>query len=253
MMTVVSEDMKELTQPAGASARRPFFRVLVLSLFLAVIAMGVVGMSGRSLHAAETTAQDPEGAKAFMADLADRAMKIWQDPTRTQLEREKGFRDLLYEGFDVQFLARISLGRFVRQMSRDQFAEYMRLFPDYIVNKFTNRIGEYTNQKIEIGEVVPAGRRDVYVRTTLLRPGTEPLAADWRVRKTKDGFRIVDVKVEGISMVISQRDEFAALIEKSGIDGLLAELRKGAAELAEKDAALAAERAARADGKGSAQ
>ncbi len=229
------------------SGRRILLLVFALAAMAGFLAMGRVPAS-----ATETAAQDPDGARAFIADLADRAMKIWRDPTLTQLEREKGFRDLLYEGFDVNFLARISLGRFVRQMTREQFAEYMRLFPDYIVNKFANRIGEYTNQTIEIGEVVPAGRRDVYVRTTLLRPGAEPLAADWRVRKTKDGFRIVDVKVEGISMVISQRDEFAALIEKSGIDGLLAELRKGAAELAEKDAALAAERAARAEGKGSA-
>ncbi len=236
-----------VVKSAGEAVGRRILYILACMLFLSVLGLGV-----RPASAAETMAPDPEGAKAFIADLADRAMKIWRDPTLTQLEREKGFRDLLYEGFDVNFLARISLGRFVRQMTRDQFGEYMRLFPDYIVNKFANRIGEYTNQTIEVGEVVPAGRSDVYVRTSLLRPGTEPLAADWRVRKTKDGFRIVDVKVEGISMVISQRDEFAALIEKSGIDGLLAELRKGAAELAEKNAALAAERASRDNSKGSA-
>ncbi len=236
-----------IVSTTGGVGRGFVFRFLACLLFL-----GVFGAGMRPTLAAETTTQDPEGAKAFISDLAERAMAIWRDPTLTQLEREKGFRDLLYEGFDVHFLARISLGRFVRQMTRDQFGEYMRLFPDYIVNKFANRIGEYANQTIRVGEVVPAGRRDVYVRTTLLRPGAEPLAADWRVRKTKDGFRIVDVKVEGISMVISQRDEFAALIEKSGIDGLLAELRKGAAELAEKNAALEAERAARANSKGSA-
>lgn len=219
--------------PVGGR-RLALFAALVLLLVPSAIARGQ-----------ESAAQDPEGAKAFITDLADRAMAIWRDPTRTQLEREKGFRDLLFEGFDVEFLAKISLGRFVRQMTREQYDEYMRLFPDYVVNKFANRIGEYSNQTIEIGEAVPAGTRDVFIRTTLVRPGAEPLAADWRVRKTKDGFRIVDVKVEGISMVISQRDEFAALIEKSGIEGLLAELRKGAAELAAKDAALAAERAAR--------
>ncbi len=230
---------------AAGAVEGIILRILAGMLFLSVFGLGM-----RPAFATETTAQDPEGAQAFISDLADQAMKIWRDPTLTQLEREKGFRDLLYAGFDVNFLARISLGRFVRQMTRDQFREYMRLFPDYIVNKFANRIGEYTNQTIEIGEVVPAGRRDVYVRTTLQRPGAEPVAADWRVRKTKDGFRIVDVKVEGISMVISQRDEFASLIEKSGIEGLLAELRKGAAELAEKNAALEAERAARGSGNG---
>ncbi|GIX17581.1 MAG: toluene tolerance protein [Rhodothalassiaceae bacterium] len=216
-----------------------------LILLTAMLLLGAVSGVAR---AQESAAQDPEGAKAFITDLADRAMAIWRDPTRTQLEREKGFRDLLFEGFDVDFLAKISLGRFARQMTREQYDEYMRLFPDYVVNKFANRIGEYSNQTIEIGEAVPAGTRDVFVRTTLVRPGAEPLAADWRVRKTKDGFRIVDVKVEGISMVISQRDEFAALIEKSGIEGLLEELRKGAAELAAKDAALEAERAARDKG-----
>ncbi len=224
------------------------FAFSVLALLLAFALLPVAGSAGAAAQddAPLPAAKDPEGAKAFIAQLSEEAMAVWRDPTLSEAEREKKFRELLYEGFDVRFLARLSLGRHARTMKRDQLREYMKLFPDYIVNKFSKRIGEYTDQKIRILDTAPAGTRDIFVRTELVRPGGEPIAADWRVRRRKDGLRIVDVKVEGISMAITQRDEFSSLIEKSGIEGLLAELRAGAAEVARADARAAADSAARA-------
>ncbi len=235
-------------RPAPTAARSA---VLALPTRLIMLLLFILLASAGSTWAAESdtpppAAQDPEGAKAFITQLSDEAMAVWRDPTLTEAEREKKFRDLLYEGFDVRFLARLSLGRHAREMKREQFREYMKLFPDYIVNKFSKRIGDYTNQKIRILDTAPAGTRDIFVRTELVRPGGDPIAADWRVRRKKEGFRIVDVKVEGISMAITQRDEFSSLIEKSGIDGLLADLRKGAAEVALADAQAASDTAAKA-------
>lgn len=219
---------------------------LLAAFFLQAYLLAVApGRAAAQDNAPLTAAQDPDGAKVFIQQLSDEAMDVWRDPTLTEAEREKKFRDLLYEGFDVNFLARLSLGRHAREMKREQLREYMKLFPDYIVNKFSKRIGDYTNQQVRILDTAPAGTRDLFVRTELVRPGADPIAADWRVRRKKNGFRIVDVKVEGISMAITQRDEFSSLIEQSGIDGLLAELRKGAAEVELADAKAAADTAAK--------
>ena len=74
----------------------------------------------------------------------------------------------------------------------------------------------------------PAGKRDIYVRSQILRPDGPPLAADWRVRKIEEEFKVIDLKIEGISMVITQRDEFMAKIASSGLDELIADLRRRA-------------------------
>ena len=71
----------------------------------------------------------------------------------------------------------------------------------------------------------PAGKKDIVVRTRIDRPSGPPIKADWRVRTTENRYRIIDIMVEGISMVLTQRSEFGALIKRKGMNGLLAVLR----------------------------
>ncbi len=205
-----------------ATSRRP-----LLGFLLAFSLLLPVALASSAPARAQEAAQDTEGAQAFIQKLSDEAMAIWRDPTITFAEREQKFRDILQRDFAIDFLGQLVLGHYVRTATPEQLKEYYELFPVYIVDKFARRLGDYNNQQIVIGDTAPAGRRDVFVRTTLVRPGGEPIAADWRVRKMKDGFKIVDVKVEGISMAITQRDEFASIIARDGFDGLLKVLREG--------------------------
>ena len=218
-----------------ATDGRPWLRFLLALGLLLPIALAV-STPARTQEAA----QDPEGAKAFIQKLSDEALEIWRDPTITFKEREQKFRDILQRDFAIDFLARLVLGRHLRTATPEQLKEYFKLFPVYIVDKFARRLGDYNNQQIVVGNTAPAGRRDIFVRTTLVRPGGEPIAADWRVRKMKDGFKIIDVKVEGISMAITQRDEFASIIAKDGFDGLLKVLREGGDSTSGTSAASAA-------------
>ncbi len=205
-----------------ATGRRPWLRFLLALGLLLPIALTM-----SAPVRAQEAAQDPEGAKAFIQKLSDEALAVWRDPTITFEERERKFRDMLKRDFAIDFLARLVLGRHLRTATPEQLKTYFELFPVYIVDKFARRLGDYNNQRIVVGDTAPAGRRDIFVRTTLVRPGGEPIAADWRVRRMKDGFKIIDVKVEGISMAITQRDEFASIIARDGFDGLLRVLREG--------------------------
>lgn len=170
----------------------------------------------------------PAAAEAFIVDLSERGVAIWRDSTITQDEREEKFRDLLHEGFAVDYIARLVLGRHARSATREQLSEYMRLFPSYTVNSFANRMGDYGNERVELNGTIAAGERDIFVRTRLVRPGGEPVSADWRLRDFEGTLKIVDVKVEGVSMAITQREEFSSIVGKSGIEGLLAEIRSKA-------------------------
>ncbi|GAB4572548.1 MAG: ABC transporter substrate-binding protein [Rhodothalassiaceae bacterium] len=176
------------------------------------------------------TAADPDEARAFIEKLSDDAVAVWANMKLTEAEREAEFRRLLHEGFDVDFISKLVLGRHMRTASREQLLTYRELFPAYIVNSFARRLGDYSNEKLEVLDTAPAGSSDVFVRTRIVRPGGEPIAADWRVRKVNDIYRIVDIKVEGISLAVTQRDEFSSIIDRQGFDGLLDVLRKGATD-----------------------
>lgn len=203
----------------------------------AMAAIALVGLAASQPASAQMDAggdpaiEQPDRAQTFISDLADRAIEVWKDPTITEKEREKAFRDLLYDAFAVDFISQLVLGRHYRTASDEQLATYKDLFPEYIIRSFTGRLGSYNNQQIDIKGTAPAGTRDVFVRSEIVSPNSqgEPIHADWRVRNLDSLFKIVDVKVEGVSMAITKREEFSSIIAKDGFDGLFEELRTGTA------------------------
>ena len=62
------------------------------------------------------------------------------------------------------------------------------------------------------------------MQSRVLPPGSQPLRVDWRLRDRPEGPVVIDLIIEGISLLVTQRSEFAAVLERAGVDGLLAEL-----------------------------
>ena len=176
--------------------------------------------------ATTTAAEDPIGAEAFIDQLANDALNILNDMALTRDERDQAFRDLLKRGFALNYVSRLVLGRHRRTASRKQLAEYERVFPEYILKIYSGRLSRYGDEEFVVDGTVPAGKRDIYVRSKIIRPDGPPLAADWRVRMIDEEFKVIDLKIEGISMVITQRDEFLAKIASSGLDSLITDLKR---------------------------
>jgi phospholipid transport system substrate-binding protein len=176
---------------------------------------------------AQVNQEQMDGARDFIAQLADDALVVLNDEKLTQVERDDAFRDLLRSGFDLIYVSKLVLGRHRRTFNQTQMAEYNNLFPDYVLSIYASRLTEVGDEEFIVSNAIPAGRRDIYVHSKVTRPGNgAPVIADWRVRPQDVGYKIVDLKIEGISQVITQRDEFGSIINKRGIEGLLEKLRK---------------------------
>ncbi len=186
---------------------------------------------------AEATSADLAAAREFISKLADDTFEVLNDTRLTQDERDAAFRALLHEGFDLEYVSRLVLGRFLQQASREQMADYQAVFPEFVINVYARRLTEFGDEVFRVTGAVPAGKRgDMYVQSQLIRSnGAPPVAADWRVRRQDDGFKIIDLKVEGISMVVTQRDEFMARIDREGMDQLIRDLQRGTIATASAD------------------
>ncbi len=168
----------------------------------------------------------PSGAASrFIRGLGDETVATLSAPGFDQEARAARFRGLVRQGFDLAFIGRFALGRHWRQATAAQRAEYSRLFGDYLLKTYTARFGGYAGQTMAVVSERPAGTKDVVVSTLINHPYGPPIAADWRVRTTGGRYRIIDLVVEGVSMVVTQRSEFAAVIQRHGLRGLLDELR----------------------------
>lgn len=198
--------------------------MLTRRLFVACAALlAVSSWAGRSVFA-----QADAGAGAFIQSLGNEAIATFSDKSVPRDQAVQKFRTLLYRGFDVPYIGRFVLGRFWNQATPPQQEEYQKLFEKMIVSTYADRFIEYSGETFKITGSRPEGDTDAVVTTQIVRPNGPPVNVDWRVRKRDSGFKIIDVIVEGVSMSVTQRSEFASVISSSGgqIEGLLRAMRQ---------------------------
>jgi phospholipid transport system substrate-binding protein len=171
-----------------------------------------------------------QGAALFVKALSERAIATMSDSALLPEQRTLVLRSLLVQGFDVDAIGRLVLGRHWRRATASQQAEYRRLFESFIVSVYTSRFSKYSGETFTITSAL-LGRPNIVIVKSLIhrpRPGMPPVAIDWLVSVSADGYRVIDVVVSGVSMAITQRSEFASIIRGSGgnIEGLLDALRE---------------------------
>jgi phospholipid transport system substrate-binding protein len=158
---------------------------------------------------------NPADAAAFMNQLWNRAVEVLNNKADPAV-REARFRQLFHEDFDCPGIARFVLGRYWRNASEEQQQEFVKLFEDYVVFVYTARLANFGGETFKIR----GSRSDgdgVIVSTDVISPGSaSPLRLDWRLVTDNGGYKINDVIVEGVSMMVTQRSEFASVVQRNG-------------------------------------
>ena len=174
---------------------------------------------------------DPRGAIQFIENLALETQTIWSDSKFSAQERSDAFRGLFEQATDINILARGMLGRHYRTINTEQKRAYMAAMRDYIVAEFDRRMEQIGFKSLEIVGTAPASgkRGHLFVKTQIMRDEGEPIFVDWRVRKKNGKFQIINMDFEGINLMITNRDVFAAKVKKNGVDGLITWLKAQAA------------------------
>jgi len=167
----------------------------------------------------------PEVAASFVSELGTATLQVLQSTDGSLTDRETKVRDILRNNFALDQIGRFVLGRTWKQATEAQQAEYLALFSEYVLATYAKRLGGYSGETFQIVKAEPVGKQDAIVFTRIDRPSGPPLNAGWRVRQFGDRLQILDVVVEGVSMVTAQRSEFASVIQSQGLDGLIQMLR----------------------------
>lgn len=189
--------------------------VAAAALILVLAALGPI--------APAAAAADPT---AMINDLGNEALEVLGKNVPPG-EREARFRQLFHQDFDVPGIARFVLGRYWRTATPAEQQEFVGLFSEYIALAYSNRLAEYSGETLKVlGSRAEADGS--LVQSEIVRPnGAPPAKVDWRLSRTDGGYKISDVIVEGISMAVTQRSEFASVIQRNGgqVQGLIRVLR----------------------------
>jgi phospholipid transport system substrate-binding protein len=188
-------------------------------------------LAGRLAGAAAASAA-ANGAEALIDGLTKQAVRILRTTEAHSRERQAGLRAILERGFDLPYLAQLAVGRSWRDLADGERQEFTRIFTRWALATQSARLGRYAGEDITVEGSQAAGRGDTMVATQI-RGGKlpQPIQVDWRVREEGGVWRVIDVVVEGVSMVVTYRGEFQAIVDRGGVEALKAELAAQAGRL----------------------
>ena len=138
--------------------------------------------------------------------------------------------------FDFQAMTRLAVGKAWREANPDQQKRLENGFRGLLVNTYTTALGQNTaaDAAVEVKPVqVKSDQDEVTVKTVARQSGKQPVAIDYRMVRTTNGWKVYDVIVENLSLVTNYRGSFAAEIGRSGIDGLIKTIEAKNQKLAE--------------------
>lgn len=169
-----------------------------------------------------------DNAVALVTQFGDKTLQIVKDPLIGASDRERRFHVLLDEYFDIPAIARFVLGRSWRGASEDERQEFTMAFQDHMVRSYVRRFSDYGGERFRVMPARQEGDNGTIVPAEILRPDAKPpVTLDWKVQGAPTNLRIRDVSISGVSMAITYRDEFAAIVPRTDghVAALIAALR----------------------------
>lgn len=177
------------------------------------------------LAAAPALAATAQDAAAMVKGLEREAIAL-ASPSLSMSQKEQRFRAMLHRSFDMPAVEQFVLGRNLQSATPQQRQAFSRLFEDVTTRTWARRFNDYQGERLDVTNVraAPGGFE---VDSLIQRPRGEPTQVQWRLQDGRGGLRVVDIIVNGVSMAITYRQEYASVIRNTGgIDGLLGSMQQ---------------------------
>ena len=201
-----------MTSPITKKNSRLSLVVLLLAL---ILPLGVV--SAEPLAAPQVVIQD----------ISDRLQDAIKDGKQSMPHIYALANDIVVPHVDFRRVSSLALGKHWKRAKSAQQREFMREFKRLLVRTYAAAFYVTKEWKIRHVSVRQGkGKRDVLVRTKVLRPGAKPMTVDYRMYQSGGGgWKIYNLKVEGVSLVTNYRTSFQREIRNGGLDGLIKSMK----------------------------
>jgi phospholipid transport system substrate-binding protein len=150
---------------------------------------------------------------AFINQLGTQAIQVLgpKTPAPARLQR---FRELFASDFDLPGIAQFVLGRYWRVATPEQQQQFMGLLQEYLAQAYSGRLAEYAGEPFHALSARADGDQTI-VNSEIIRNDGGKIRVDWYL-VNRGGWKISDAYVAGVSMRVTQRDEFGSVIQQGG-------------------------------------
>ena len=181
----------------------------ILNILVILIALNPITAWGASFSDEEE----------FVTSFANEAIMILSNDQINTEEKNDQFTNLVMSAIDLNLISQFVLSKSWKSATNNQKERYISAFKTYFINSYANKLDQYSGEKIIVNGSEEAGKY-VIVDTNIIREGTDTLKINlkWRLLNKNDDIRIIDLNIEGISLVIAQREEFQSYLANNDGD-----------------------------------
>jgi phospholipid transport system substrate-binding protein len=178
---------------------------------IALLAAGMLMVGGVGAKADDKSVQD------FVNTLSNTTLQQLSGQ-QSDAERIAKLRPILDKYFDMPAISKYVLGGYWRKATPEQQKEFIAAFTDYVSVSYGKRFGQYSGQKMDIKRVHDDGDGHATAFTIVQVSGEDPARVDWIIDTVDNSFHVLDLRVEGLSLSDTHRQEFASVIQNNGGD-----------------------------------
>lgn len=194
--------------------------VMIKRIATALMALLLVGAVAPATAAGDPTAVVRDTAERVLHSLRTDRARYQDDQALFQLVRE-----VVFPRIDRERTAQWVLGANWRTATPAQREQFIHEFSDLLLRTYGTALRQYDSEKLAyLPTQAPAGADRVTVRTEIIRPDGPKVSVDYLLTNRSGEWKVYDIIIENVSMVVTYRSEYAAIIKRDGMDGLLKQL-----------------------------
>ncbi len=172
-------------------------------------------------------ADKQEERLALAREMANMTLTMISDPSKKQGDRMESLKRGFATVVDTQWIAKFVIGAAWRGATEEQRAEYAELYRDFLVQTYVSTYATGDDQKvvdIKVVDVKDQANDNFLTRTEVKLSNAKKMSVEYLAKPDGDGYKIIDVVIEGVSLLSTHRSEFSQVASKGGVTGVIQKL-----------------------------
>lgn len=194
----------------------------IVILFLAVL---------QPVSAGNAYAANAEEARQFVDAVGKKVVTIVNSGAA---DKQSQLTQMFTENVDMDWMGKFVLGAAWNQATEDQRNRYLQAYRQYLLARYTANFADYAGSQYTITGAKPFSEGQFIVSMSVNAPKAEDteVQAGYRVRTAENGqFKIIDIIIEGVSLLTTERSEFTSVVQKQSVDKLIEQLQSKASNV----------------------
>jgi phospholipid transport system substrate-binding protein len=171
-------------------------------------------LCGMLLLSSPVAAQIGSSCDGFADTMTKSVISIFHDTSQSEQQKRQALSGLFQEAVDTDWIGKFVLGRFWKNATDEEKRQYLEKYRAYLTRNYVSKFDDDTGlsvDDIKLTSITPSGSNQFEAKSLIKRKGEEDVHADYLLDGSSSKCQVHDIKIEGVSLLATQRSEFQTL------------------------------------------